>query len=62
MEKFAGALVGGGVFALLGAALSNTSKGKMLDESLQKAFDIFETRVSKYLNIGDFVNKILEEK
>lgn len=62
MEKLAGALAGGGVFALLGAALSNTAKGKLLDESLQKAFDLFDTRVSKHLNIGNFVKKILEEK
>lgn len=60
MVVIACALVCGGVGALVGAALLNTENGKKLDDNLYKAFELFDTRVSKYLPKGSKEDKKLE--
>ena len=49
MVKEACVLVFGGTATLIGAAISTTDKGKIINESMKDAFELFDTRVSKYL-------------
>ena len=42
-------LIGGGIGALIGAALSSTEKGKEIDQNLTDALDTYEDRLSEYL-------------
>ena len=62
MVVIACALVCGGVGALVGAALLNTENGKKLDDNLYKAFEVFDTRVSKHLPIDKIIGLFLEGK
>lgn len=51
-------LVLGGIGAIVGAVISTTEKGKKIDENLTNAFELFESKVSKYLpteNIKDMI-------
>ena len=45
-------LIGGGVGALIGAALSTTDKGKEIDQNLTDALDTYEDRLSELLPVG----------
>ena len=52
-------LLGGGVGALVGAALSTTETGQELDEKLNDALDLYEDRISDHIpdlgNIKDLI-------
>ena len=44
-------LIGGGIGALIGAAVSSTDKGKEINQNLTDALDNYEDRLSEYLPV-----------
>ena len=44
-------LIGGGIGALIGAAVSSTDKGKEINQNLTDALDNYEDRLSGYLPV-----------
>lgn len=52
-------LIGGGVGALIGAALSTTGKGKEIDQNLTDALDTYEDKLSEYLPV-DKIKDLIE--
>ena len=52
-------LIGGGVGALIGAALSTTDVGQEMDEKLNDALDLYEDRISDLIpDLGDIKDLI----
>ena len=63
MVKEACILVCGGAATIIGAAISTTPKGKVINESMNAAFDLFDTKVSKYLpGAKELITKLLGGK
>ncbi len=62
MEKMACKLVFGGIGAVVGAVLTSTPKGKIINENLFKAFELYDKCVSKHLPIDKIIGLFLEVK